>query len=625
MRLSLPPLALAALVTASLAAPPAASQPVPPGFFQAAAAPAFATGVVDETQPLPLPRYAYEAAGGTPAAVLPEAAVAAPDRLTAIGEWNRNHRQPTRNGFVRDLPVPQVVDLSALLRAATGEKLAGGFVADVKAGDTAGERIWATQVRIAGAWRLRLHLADVHLPAGSRLWVYGESGLAVGPFGTERLGTEADLWTPSVSGGTSGGITLEVQVPRAAAATSGGAGSGFRVDRVLELVRLDPAGVPVASAGSTPACLVDATCIDATRFPGIDEVQRAIGILGHVDSQGQFAAECTGSLLNDTDDTTTIPYFLTANHCVTTVNQANTLEVFFDDRTAACNGAAPDLDTLPRVNGSTLLSTSGNSDYTLLRLSRFPDNRRFLLGWEARSAVLVNGTKIFRLSHPLGLPQAYSESTFESHPRHLCSPADDGGIPINDLSKFIYLLPVFGGTFVGSSGSPSLLEGGRVVGTLTDGCGPNPVDGCDYRNDCADGAFSATFPAISRWLDPRKGGATSSCVPDTTSLCLEGGRFRVRIQWTTTDGKTGAGQAVPLTPDTGYFWFFDASNVEVVTKVLDGCSLGSRYWFFAGGLTDVQAVITVTDTKTAAVRTYTNPQGAAFQPIQDTSAFETCP
>jgi hypothetical protein len=63
----------------------------------------------------------------------------------------------------------------------------------------------------------------------------------------------------------------------------------------------------------------------------------------------------------------------------------------------------------------------------------------------------------------------------------------------------------------------------------------------------------------------------------------------------------------------------------VVTKVLDACSFASRYWFFAGGLTDVRALITVTDTQTAAVRTYLNRQGTAFQPIQDTAAFETCP
>ena len=35
-------------------------------------------------------------------------------------------------------------------------------------------------------------------------------------------------------------------------------------------------------------------------------------------------------------------------------------------------------------------------------------------------------------------------------------------------------------------------------------------------------------------------------------------------------GRTGAGRAVPLTADTGDFWFFGAENVEVVLKVLDG-------------------------------------------------------
>ena len=57
---------------------------------------------------------------------------------------------------------------------------------------------------------------------------------------------------------------------------------------------------------------------------------------------------------------------------------------------------------------------------------------------------------------------------------------------------------------------------------------------------------------------------------------------------------------------------------------MTGCSFNSRYWVFAGGLTNVNVVMTITDTQTGAVRTYTNPQVTAFQPIQDTSAFP-CP
>jgi hypothetical protein len=116
-----------------------------------------------------------------------------------------------------------------------------------------------------------------------------------------------------------------------------------------------------------------------------------------------------------------------------------------------------------------------------------------------------------------------------------------------------------------------------------------------------------------------------SCAPGSTSLCLSGGRFRVEAAWRTPDGRSGTGQAVPLTADTGYFWFFGESNVEMVIKVLNACGLNSRFWVYAGGLTNVQVDVAVTDTLTGTAKTYHNPQGTAFRPVQDTSAFATCP
>jgi outer membrane protein assembly factor BamB len=113
----------------------------------------------------------------------------------------------------------------------------------------------------------------------------------------------------------------------------------------------------------------------------------------------------------------------------------------------------------------------------------------------------------------------------------------------------------------------------------------------------------------------------STCTPDATTLCLQGGRFQVRAAWQTAAGATGDGQAVGLTADTGYFWFFGPANVEMLTKVLDGCGLGNHFWVFAGGLTNVHVVLTVVDTANGAMRIYHNPQGSAFAPLQDTGAF----
>jgi len=116
----------------------------------------------------------------------------------------------------------------------------------------------------------------------------------------------------------------------------------------------------------------------------------------------------------------------------------------------------------------------------------------------------------------------------------------------------------------------------------------------------------------------------SACTPNSTTLCLSNGRFRVQTRWATPNGQSGDGNAVSITGDTGYFWFFNSTNVEMVVKVLNACP--SRYWVFAGGLTNVQVTMTVTDTSSGTVsKTYTNPQGTAFQPIQDTNAFATCP
>jgi PKD repeat protein len=116
------------------------------------------------------------------------------------------------------------------------------------------------------------------------------------------------------------------------------------------------------------------------------------------------------------------------------------------------------------------------------------------------------------------------------------------------------------------------------------------------------------------------------CRADAETLCLNGGRFSVTAEWTKLDQSNGFGQAVPLTDDSGYFWFFDASNIEMVLKVLNGCAIDNAYWVFAAGLTNVQVDLTVTDTTTGAVYTNRNPQGTAFVPIQSTNAFpSSCP
>src|SRR6185436_12624603 len=113
---------------------------------------------------------------------------------------------------------------------------------------------------------------------------------------------------------------------------------------------------------------------------------------------------------------------------------------------------------------------------------------------------------------------------------------------------------------------------------------------------------------------------TGSCAPSSTRLCLNGGRFAVEARWRAA-GNNGVGQAVPLSGgDTGYLWFFNESNVEVVLKVLDGRPVNGKFWVFYGALSNVEYTLTVTDTQTGAVKTYINPSGQLAS-VADTGAF----
>jgi CSLREA domain-containing protein len=138
---------------------------------------------------------------------------------------------------------------------------------------------------------------------------------------------------------------------------------------------------------------------------------------------------------------------------------------------------------------------------------------------------------------------------------------------------------------------------------------PRPADGD------GDGAPACDAGAVER---------APGCQPDSTTLCLgAAGRFQATARWTTKDG-SGEAQTVPLTPDSGAFWFFSPENLEIQIKVLDGCGVNDRFWVFASGLTDAGVEITVEDTLTGESWMYGSQRGIPFPTVTDTGAFNTC-
>lgn len=75
------------------------------------------------------------------------------------------------------------------------------------------------------------------------------------------------------------------------------------------------------------------------------------------------------------------------------------------------------------------------------------------------------------------------------------------------------------------------------------------------------------------------------------------------------------------------FYFFEPSNEEVVIGALNACNFNNRYWVFAGGLPSLNVDLRVKLDRfsPSGKKVYFNPLGKPAPPVQDVSAFATCP
>ncbi|HEV3456835.1 MAG TPA: hypothetical protein VHG32_09770 [Thermoanaerobaculia bacterium] len=97
------------------------------------------------------------------------------------------------------------------------------------------------------------------------------------------------------------------------------------------------------------------------------------------------------------------------------------------------------------------------------------------------------------------------------------------------------------------------------------------------------------------------------CAKSSPNLILSQGRFLVKVDWQNQfSGASGAGVPVPASDSTGFFYFTDPSNYELVVKIL---KINGAIKVFYAELTNLHFTITVTDNLTGTVKTYQNTPG----------------
>ena len=225
----------------------------------------------------------------------------------------RSEKGRTKVGLVRRLE--SAARLSTRLPAiAAGGRLSvdGGLLesdADRRDWAVRGPFCWTAAFVSRGAAGIRLQIADADL-AGGRAYLYARSGEVQGPYNFDHPIPAEGFWTNTVF---SDEVFLEVRLPR----------SGSPRLSVAALAHLE--GTPLTPMSTT--CFVDASCVPAGEFAGIDSASRAVATLLFEEGTGFYA--CSGGLVA-TADRSFEPYLLTANHCFSSQSAASTLEAVFD-------------------------------------------------------------------------------------------------------------------------------------------------------------------------------------------------------------------------------------------------------------------------------------------------------
>lgn len=311
-------------------------------------------------------------------------------------------------------------------------------------------------------------------------------------------------WAPYIEGES---LVLEIEVPAGIDASQ----VQLSVPRVSHFFE-SPRALAEAkiSVGESALCNLDAAC-----YPANQAQRNAVAHI--VFSTGTGQAVCTGTLLADTAGTAT-PWFLTANHCVSTQAAASSVETHWFGDSAQCNQrttVSPAYTT--RTGGGSLLFTSRTNDLTFMRLAATLPAGVAFAAWHAGAPAL--GVDATGIHHPKGdlkkisfgrtteyCNTSYSTDGFDASGSFSTTCGQSSAAP------FVNVEFTQGTTESGSSGSAIWIDVAgqpRVVGVLLGG-----NSSCTLQNGSnLYGRFDLFYEsALKQYLNPA---STGGAAPQT--------------------------------------------------------------------------------------------------------------
>lgn len=369
-------------------------------------------------------------------------------------------------------------------------------------------KLWRIQYRSENAYMVYLVFDHFNIPENAELYVYSPDHEQVyGPYTNKDVQSTGRFESDNIIGDE---LIVEYYEP-ANARYEG----EFEIAAFMHIYKnilhtQDDSKGPYGDAEGN--CHLDVACPEVQ--PWRDNVRSVVFILmsarvvdENTHQEGWMTALCSGAMINNVRMDKT-PYVLSANHCVSDVNQ--TYKFYFNYQTNECGGTS---GTSKRfANGGKIIARSNESanpytasDFLLLKITgyispTYSDSIVFA-GWDRSGAASVG----VGIHHPHG---DWKKASFPSRVVNVTN-----GSYANKFFVVSWMNnPNKGVTEQGSSGSPLFNARHRIIGTLTGGSSY-----CYYVNGTDDyGKFSyhwlnngATLDEnkLQPWLDPDNTGA----------------------------------------------------------------------------------------------------------------------
>ena len=344
-----------------------------------------------------------------------------------------------------------------------------------------GKEILTYDVDAGNAMNISLFFSKFHLLPGDTLFIVGVDGVFLGPY-TSADNHESGVLPTAMIDGAKAQVSLVTNGRSSSSRelTLGRVNQGYKDFRRL----------PYQNSSTSDAC-------SDYGMGDLEAMSQAVGLVLY--ASGSSVYSCSGVLMNNAAGHTR-PYFLTAGHCLSSNEEANTAVIYFNYASPLGNsdirGSMETYSVVPYLR-----AVSSDLDFSLSELSSMPerDARVYYAGWSLTTNPYVPA---YAIHHPSGTVKrlaktvnTLSTATFKD---------SSTGSSLYPDGHWLVSRWKIGTTEGGSSGAPLFDYYHRVIGVLSGGSSTCAVPTNDLfvKLNLAWNTYSESGKQLKAWLDP---------------------------------------------------------------------------------------------------------------------------